>query len=190
MHSPLRFRATGFAAVGTFVIAVVMGAPLIQPQPEGARVQLVLGTPSPPISLRDYLQRERETTSGLIADTNLSHQSGRVVTYTVAPPPVTANASCQLRWTELERYRRRPAEESNWRYEAVLGWPDGLLVPPRTGEEQISGEIWVPHPNQFVNVGQFVIRLRLLCGDRTVAEADTVPFRVNVEQASERAASR
>ena len=190
MHSPLRFRAPGFAAVGAFVIAVVIGAPLIQPRPEGERVQLVLGTPSPPITLREYLQRERETGSGLIAETNLSNQSGRVVTYTVVPPPVTANASCQLRWTELERYRRRPAEESNWRYEAVLGWPDGLIVPPGAGEEQISGEIWVPHPNAFVNVGQFVIRLRLLCGGQTIAEADTVPFRVNVEQASKSAVSR
>jgi hypothetical protein len=185
MNSP-RFRAPGFAAVAAVVIAVAMGAPLIQPQPQSARVQLVLGTPSPPITLREYLQRQRETSRGLIANTNLSNYSGRVVTYAVAPPPDMENAPCELRWTEFERHRGRPAEEGNWRYEAVLGWPDGLLVQPGAGEEQVSGEIWVPLPNQLVDVGQFFIRLRLICGGSTVTEANTVPFRVNVGQAAAR----
>ena len=188
MNSPLRFHALGFAGVGAVMIAVIMGAPLVQPRPESAQVQLDLGTPSPPITLAEYLE-QRDTTSGPIVNTGLTRDYGRVITYTVAPPPGTENAPCQLRWTEQERHHGRAAAESSWRYEGILGWPDGLLVNPVTGEKKISGQIWVPLPNPLVDAGQFVVHLRLGCGALMLSEVDSTPFRVDVAQASKLAAS-
>lgn len=188
MNAPLRVHALAIAAVGAISTAVVLGAPLVQPSPAATSVALILSAPSTPVTLTAYAQ-QRQTSTGPIAATNLADQSqaGRVISYSVVPPPVTDNATCELRWTQLAHRRDRPAEEGTWRYEAVLGWPDGLLVHPGAGQEKLTGEIWVPLPNPLVDVGRYVIRLQLHCGGSPIATADSAPFRVDVKQSGLRA---
>jgi hypothetical protein len=74
----------------------------------------------------------------------------------------------------------RPPQEGNWRYEDVLGWPDGLLFPEATTRE-VTGELWIPEPNPLVDTGRFFMRLRLLCAGREIARRDSEPIDVVLE---------
>jgi hypothetical protein len=87
---------------------------------------------------------------------------------------------CRLHWSQLDRDRDQPAEESFWRYENVLGWPDGLLSPPDATTAAVTGELWVPLPNPFLDIGWFFIQVRLLCADREVVTGGTDEFRVDL----------
>jgi energy-converting hydrogenase Eha subunit A len=181
MIQPSRVHSSRLAAIAVIVIAAVIGLPVLQPARQPASVSIEVADPSPLITLGDYLVHRRQTTSGPFSAETFASQSGRIVPYTVSGLTATEGVRCVVRWTERDLDHDRPAEESDWRYDDVLGWPDGLFEPdPATGA--FAGEIFVPRPNPLVDVGRFVIRLELVCGDKTVDTDETEPFRVDPKE--------
>jgi hypothetical protein len=181
MNQPPRVRSSRLAAMGVITIAAVMGLPMLQPAPRSAPVVIEAGTPSPLVTLGDYLVHRRQTTSGPFSAETFATQSGRIIPFTVSGMIPAEEVRCRVRWTERDLDHDRPAEESDWRYDDVLGWPDGLFEPdPATGS--FAGEIFAPRPNPLVDVGRFVVRLELVCGDETVDTDETPPFRVDPKE--------
>jgi hypothetical protein len=163
-------------------MAVVLGtALLVQFPADGGRpaARLAVGTPSATITLGRYLTSDRKAGASPFTSIRALGQSGRTVSYAIDDVVNLANLRCELRWAELAQQDLRPATEGNWRYEDVLGWPDGLLYPIAT-TRAASGELWIPEPNPLVDTGYFFMRLRLLCDGREIARRDTAPFLVDL----------
>jgi hypothetical protein len=136
---------------------------------------LVVSTPSDPIALGQYLRETRKTDSGPLTVGRLSAQLGRVVTFRGVNLQANMGDRCELRWTMIDQTRNRPAAEGFWRYNDVMGWPDGLFYPDDSTKE-LSGEIWVPAPFPEVATDQFVVNLKLICARTVVANTATAPF--------------
>jgi hypothetical protein len=169
---------SGWVSVGVAIVASLVIVALVTAQTRGdqnrggsgASLPTLSATRIPtPIALGDYLATHRGLTGRPFVSNRIAGQSGHIVTFKATNLELGAGDRCELRWTQLDKYRLRPTEESFWRYENILGWPDGLLSRP-------DGELWVPRPNPYVDVGWFFIRLQLLCADREVAWVDTDEF--------------
>jgi hypothetical protein len=163
-------------------LAIVVGATLLVGFPsDGGRpaANLAVGAPSSPVTLGRYLALSRKTGSSPFTTIRALGQSGRVVAFRVGAPVNVANMRCEVRWAELAMDDLRPAAEGNWRYQDVLGWPDGLLYPKATTRD-LAGELWIPEPNPLVDTGQFFMRVRLLCDGHELARDDTTTFLVNL----------
>lgn len=169
-------------------MAIVVGASLLVGRPIGpmgyrpASVSLAVATPATPQPMQSYFALMRKT--GVSPFTTGGRLPGRVVRFEIENLVGLPGDRCELRWTQLNRASLRPATEGVWRYNDVLGWPDGLVFPAATAAP-IGGELWVPEPDARVDVGQFFVRVRLLCGGREVARSDTASFQVGANGAAE-----
>lgn len=130
---------------------------------------------SSPVMLERFLASTRGATGGpLFAVQNLDNQPGRVFSYTLANIDAATADDCEVRWTSIDRRRNLPVAEGDWRYDDVLGWPDGLLIGAAVDDAgTLTGDIWTPLPGRAANVDRYFVRLRLLCAGR---EQDTHVF--------------
>jgi hypothetical protein len=174
-----------YLAISAVIVTVAIAA-LVTAQ-RGGRLPFAAGRPQPtlsavrdpsPITLGEYIAQHRQVTERPFVSSRIAGQSGQMVTYTITNLTPDTGDRCEVRWTQLDRDRNRPAEESFWRYERVLGWPDGLVLRARTAPATWTGDLWVPLPNPFVDVGWFLVRLHLLCDGREIGKVDTEAFRV------------
>jgi hypothetical protein len=180
-----RWLLAGAAIVIVVVIATIA---LITARLDGGLLRVAGGAPQvtldvirdpTPIALGDYLLEHRGRSGRLFVPPRNAGHSGQIVTFTVTDLEPGAAGRCRLHWSQLDSDRGRPATESFWRYEHVLGWPDGLLPEPDVKTTAVTGELWIPLPNPYVDVGWYDIQVRALCADREVAAANTGEFRVD-----------
>jgi hypothetical protein len=170
------------------VIVIVVSASLLTQMPLDRNKPPpslnIVGTPSAAQSLTNYFATSRKTSASPYAPEYINGSKGRAVNFTLTDLHGLAEQRCELRWAELDRSDLHPASTVNWRYDDILGWPDGLFFPDAdTGE--FDGEIWVPEPNANADIGQqFFIRLRLLCDNEEIARADTADFQAGSNSGS------
>lgn len=184
---PAHLETRWLLAAAVLLVALIVLAFVTAPPNRGllrlagiaSPVSLALTRDPTPISLGRYLRTHRGLDL-LFVDDRTAEKPGHVVSYTVTYLDPDLDHLCRLHWTQLDRDRDQPAEESFWRYENVLGWPDGLLSPPDATPGGVAGELWVPLPNQFLDVGWFFIQVRLRCAGGDVVTGGTDHFRVDL----------
>lgn len=146
-------------------------------QPPAPRIALDESA-STPVLLGQFLASMRDTEGGpLFSEQSLANQPGRVLSYTLKNVDAAAADDCEVRWTSIDRRRNRPVAEGDWRYDDVLGWPDGLLVGAAVTAGELTGTIWAPLPGSAANVDRYFLRLRLLCAGREEATSDSPTYR-------------
>ena len=160
-------------------VIVVVGTSLLWQMPlDGERpsASLIAGPPSEASTLASYITESRTTGINAFGLSRGAGSGGRVIGITVTNLTGLAGQRCELHWAELRRSDLRPAEQGFWQYRDAIGWPDGLFFPVAETSE-LSGEVWVPQPNAYADIGRrFFIRLRLLCQGKEIARTDTAWF--------------
>lgn len=175
------------AVMATALLAARIGGGSLRVAGSAPQANLALTRDPTPIALGDYLLDHRGRSGRLFVPPRNAGHSGQIVTFTVTNLEPGNADRCQVYWSQIDSDRGQPATESFWRYEHVLGWPDGLLPEPESRTTAVGGQLWVPLPHPYVDVGWYDIEVRVLCADDEVATAKTGEFRVDPPSTARRA---